>query len=99
MKKAVSTFVLTLAMFSFSTTAFTAPPKIEAECRVCHGANGISSMKIVPNLACQKELYLINSMMAYREGRRVDASMSAALGSLLDVDIQELAAYYSSLGC
>ena len=91
--------IISSISMSVSVAVNAAAPKIEQECRVCHGATGISSMSIVPNLACQQERYLINAMMAYREGRRVDASMSAAMGSMLDADIKELAAYYSHLGC
>ncbi len=91
-----------LAMLGLLTTSLAllaSPPKIEQECQACHGVGGNSQIKIVPNLACQKEQYLVNAMMAYREGRRVDASMSAVTGSMLDVDIKELAAYYSKTGC
>lgn len=88
-----------ISLLLASSAVMAAPPKTELECRACHGPGGVSQIKIVPSLACQKELYLINSMMAYREGRRIDASMSAAMGSMLDADIKELAAYYSKTGC
>lgn len=66
-------------------------------CAACHGANGISPQDIWPNLAGQKEGYLINQLKMFKDGRRVDPMMSAMSKGLSDEDIVNLAAFYSSL--
>jgi len=66
-------------------------------CIPCHGKNGISTYFYYPNLAGQKEAYLIRTMTEYRDGRRKDPIMSAMAQGLSDDDIANLAAYYSRL--
>ena len=68
-----------------------------AVCAACHGANGISSSEMWPNLAGQKAGYLVKQLQAYRDGTRKDPSMGAMAESLSDEDIGNLAAYYSQL--
>jgi YVTN family beta-propeller protein len=68
-------------------------------CTVCHGKNGISPSTAFPNLAGQKEAYLVKQLKDFREKRRVNPTMNAMAGTLSDRDISELAAYFSSLGC
>ncbi len=69
-----------------------------AACGACHGMNGISSNDIWPNLAGQKAGYLIAQMKAFRDGQRKNPMMSPMAAPLSDTDIDNLAAYYSSLG-
>jgi cytochrome c553 len=69
-----------------------------AACAACHGANGISSNDIWPNLAGQKAGYLMAQMKAFRDGQRKNPMMSPMAAPLSDTDIDNLAAYYSSLG-
>jgi len=66
-------------------------------CAACHGAEGISPSPIWPNLAGQKEQYLIKQMKDFRDGNRKDPMMAPMAASLSDEDIANLAAYYSSL--
>lgn len=66
-------------------------------CAACHGANGISNNDIWPNLAGQKYGYLVKQIKAFRDGDRVDPSMQPMVKPLTDTDIENLAAYYSSL--
>ncbi|MGB5261277.1 MAG: c-type cytochrome, partial [Gammaproteobacteria bacterium] len=47
-----------------------------ASCAGCHGANGISSNPMWPNLAGQQSGYLIKQMKAFRDGTRDDPMMS-----------------------
>ena len=68
-------------------------------CAACHGQNGISIAPTYPNLACQKEDYLISSLNAYRSGARQNPLMQPMAASLTDADIENLAAYYSELNC
>lgn len=68
-----------------------------AVCVACHGTDGISPNPQWPNLAGQKDQYLILSLKAYRDGDRQNALMSPIAQGLSDEDIENLAAYYASL--
>ena len=63
-----------------------------ANCRKCHGAHGISNDPMVPNLAGQEPVYLVNAIKAYRDHEReYEDNMPAKTGE----QIENLAAYYS----
>lgn len=68
-----------------------------ATCAGCHGANGISANPLWPNLAGQKDAYLIKQIKAFKDGTRKDPLMSPMAKPLTDADIANLAAYFSSL--
>ena len=68
-----------------------------ASCAGCHGANGISSNPMWPNLAGQQSGYLVKQMKAFRDGTRSDPMMSPMAKPLSDADIENIAAYFSSL--
>ncbi|MBY6195293.1 c-type cytochrome [Marinobacter hydrocarbonoclasticus] len=71
-----------------------------AVCAACHGQNGISQVPIYPNLAGQKEQYLVASLKAYKAGQRQGGQAPVMQGqatALSDADIANLAAYYASL--
>jgi cytochrome c553 len=67
-----------------------------AICASCHGADGISLSPLWPNLAGQKEQYLIKQIKAFRDGTRQDPMMAPMVAALSDDDIANLAAYYSA---
>jgi len=52
----------------------------------------------IPRLAGQREDYLVDTMIAYRDGKRTgaDTTMSEVLDGLSDADIRALAAYVAS---
>lgn len=66
-------------------------------CAACHGAAGISPNDLWPNLAGQKNTYLVKQIKAFRDGARVDAMMAPMVKTLTDADVENIAAYYSSL--
>jgi cytochrome c553 len=68
-----------------------------ATCAGCHGANGVSNNPMWPNLAGQQEGYLAKQIKAFRDGGRSDPMMGPMAKPLSDADIDNLAAYYSSL--
>jgi cytochrome c553 len=68
-------------------------------CVGCHGMNGASTNELYPNLAGQKEAYLVKALNAYRSGDRTDPTMKAMAGSLSDTDVENLAAFFSTQGC
>ncbi len=68
-------------------------------CIACHGQIGISVNPEWPNLAGQKDVYLMKQLKAFREGTRENPLMSPMAASLTDEDIENLAAYFSSQAC
>jgi cytochrome c553 len=50
-----------------------------------------------PNLAGQQAGYLAKQLQAFRNGSRTDPMMNPMAKPLSDADINNLAAYYSSL--
>ena len=66
-------------------------------CTVCHGTAGISVQPDAPNLAGQPALYLATQLRAYRSGKRSHEVMSLMAKPLSDQDIDDLAAWFSSL--
>ncbi|MCV6625575.1 MAG: cytochrome c [Cellvibrionaceae bacterium] len=68
-----------------------------AVCAACHGANGISAIPMYPNLAGQKEQYLLKQMKDFKAGTRPDPVMKGQAAMLSDADMANLAAYYASL--
>lgn len=68
-----------------------------ASCAGCHGAQGISSNPLWPNLAGQQAGYLVKQLTAFRDGSRTDPMMTPMAKPLTDEDIRNLAAWYNSL--
>lgn len=67
-----------------------------ATCAACHGAEGISAIPMYPNLAGQKEAYLVKQLKDFKSGARKDPVMSAMAMPLSDEDIANVAAFYAS---
>ena len=68
-----------------------------ATCNACHGANGISAVPTYPNLAGQKEAYLVKQMKAFKDGSRKDPTMNAMAKPLSDDDMANIAAHYAGM--
>ena len=82
---------------SASAGDIAAGKKKSLACAGCHGADGISVVPTYPNLAGQKEQYLILTLKGFRDGSRKNAIMNPMAKPLTDEDIENLAAFYSSL--
>lgn len=70
-------------------------------CVTCHGSDGKATLSMYPNLSGQNYEYLVNSLKAYKAGQRkgnTAALMAAPVATLSDQDMQDLAAFYSSIG-
>jgi cytochrome c553 len=96
-----SILIMLLAILFFASTPAVAGDaaagKVKsAMCASCHGVNGISMSPLWPNLAGQKEQYLIKQIKAFRDGTRQDPMMAPMVAALSDTDIENLAAYYSA---
>lgn len=88
------------ALVASATASAGDPEKGKARstvCVACHGVDGISPNPQWPNLAGQKEQYLIIAMKAYRDGDRNDPLMAPISAGLSDEEIADLAAYYAGL--
>ena len=62
-----------------------------ASCGACHGADGISPNTDWPNLAGQQADYLYQQLLLFRDGKRKNELMAAALlEGLTDEQVREL---------
>ena len=69
------------------------------DCAGCHGEAGISPNDTWPNLAGQNAAYLVRILTAYKSGDQKDVAMTPLAQGLGNVDIQNLATYYTGLSC
>jgi len=68
-----------------------------ALCAACHGADGISISTDIPNLAGQKVGYLAKAIRDFKSGTRKNPLMSTVVPLIADADIEDIAAFYSSI--
>lgn len=69
-------------------------------CTGCHGIpfyNNAYPTYSVPRLGGQNEAYLVAALKAYRSGERKHATMQAQATTLSDQDIEDIAAYFTTL--
>jgi len=71
--------------------------QLAGRCASCHGANGVSTNPVYPNLAGQKAPYLLKQMRDFQSGKRADPVMSAMLKGMTEADMDALANYYSNM--
>ncbi|HEY6940879.1 c-type cytochrome [Dokdonella sp.] len=70
-----------------------------AACAACHGAHGegMQGAEYVPHLAGKPAGYLFEQLAGFRDGRRVNASMTWLVQFADDAWLHEIAAYYAAL--
>ena len=84
------------------------PPQVPADldagrifagdnCAGCHGSNGRGIAPGIPHLAGQADRYLVDSLLAYREGLRSHAALRDIASDMSDIEIRDVAGFYSSL--
>lgn len=93
------TALASIASFSLVNAAGDAAAGKEkaATCAACHGADGVSTQEIFPNLKGQKAAYLVIALKAYKSGDRKNGIMNGMAAGLSDADIENVAAYFSGL--
>jgi cytochrome c553 len=69
---------------------------LSTQCSTCHGIEGMSNSEQFPNIAGQKEAYLISTLEQYKSGERTNGTMAAIVGPLNTQNIKDLAAYFAS---
>jgi cytochrome c553 len=70
-------------------------------CSGCHGIPGYNNVYPtykVPKIGGQNYLYLVSALKAYRDGERDHPTMELQANSLSDSDIEDVSAYFASLG-
>jgi cytochrome c553 len=105
MIRSVLTVVLVAGFACFASTAFAKgdPAKGRLEVYSCHGCHGIQGYESVypeyhvPRIAGQNEQYIIDALNEYKSGARKYATMDAQASSLTEQQIEDIAAYLSSL--
>ncbi len=70
--------------------------KKAAACAGCHGAKGISTNFIYPNIAGQQAAYIATQLRAFKKGTRTDAMMQPFVAQLSADDIDNLAAFFAA---
>lgn len=91
------------AVLAFASTQALASGNIEngkqkaASCFACHGADGNAVDPQYPRLAGQYNLYLQQALHEYKDGQRNNPIMKGMVATLSDQDIEDVAAYFSSL--
>jgi cytochrome c553 len=96
----------TAPLFAGLTLAFAAAPlaaadaarggRLAVECQACHGPDGNSPSPLFPRLAGQHAEYLVIAMQSYRDGRRTDPIMRAAIQNVQEADLADLAEWFAT---
>jgi cytochrome c553 len=99
--KAERQFLLALAsvfLVSHLTSALADPAALEkaSQCTVCHGTQGQGAPGGVPRLAGQNADYMNHALSMFKAGTRVSAIMQPIARNLSDLEIRQLADYFSS---
>lgn len=66
-------------------------------CQACHGLDGLSKVPDAPNIGGQVEGYLVAQLQAFKSGARKSEAMTLIAAALSERDIDNLAAYFSSI--
>ncbi len=69
----------------------------ERTCKACHGLDGKGVAPAIPNLAAQRERYLLASLQEYKEAKRHHAALKSMADKMSGADIINVVAYYASL--
>ena len=105
MIRSVLSVVLVAAFACFASTAFAKgdPAKGKLEVYSCHGCHGVTGyMSVypeyhVPCITGQNAQYIIDALKEYKSGARKFPTMNAQANSLSEDQIENIAAYLSSL--
>ena len=101
--KHVATLISFGAVLAFASTTLLANGNIDngkqkaTTCFACHGVDGNSIDPQYPRLAGQYNKYLQFALHEYKDGQRSNPIMKGMAATLSDQDIEDIAAYFSSL--
>jgi cytochrome c553 len=96
------TLLIAASLMVFAITAAQAagdPAAGKAKSAMCAGCHGPNGQGVAPNppLAGKSDAQLVAALDAYKSGQRPNPQMKAVTAGLSEQDVQNLAAYYSSL--
>jgi cytochrome c553 len=66
-------------------------------CATCHGSDGMSVATNIPNLAGQHYAYLIQQLIAYKDGTRKNGVMTEMVRPMPLAELRNVAAYFSTI--
>lgn len=69
--------------------------KVAEQCVSCHGARGISSGPLWPNLNGQKAEYMVRQLKEFKSGARKDPMMALIVQSMTEQDMRDVSLYFS----
>ncbi len=67
------------------------------QCAACHGLDGKGIAPGIPNLAGQRDSYLLAALNEYKQGLRIHAALTTMAERLSKADEENVVAYYASL--
>ena len=70
-------------------------PAVVSQCMACHGPGGLSEYDDWPNLAGQKQAYVLQQLKDFKSGARQHPMMAPAIAVLTESDFKTLADYFS----
>ena len=82
---------------SMATGSIAAGKQKGTTCFACHGVDGNAVDPQYPRLAGQYNDYLQQALHEYKDGQRNNPIMKGMVATLSDQDIEDIAAYFSSL--
>jgi cytochrome c553 len=69
----------------------------ERDCKACHGLDGKGAAPGIPNVAAQRDRYLLASLKEYTEAKRVHAALIDMTANMSEADMRNVVAYYAGL--
>lgn len=97
MNKAITIIIAAIIALPVSAADLENGRSLSRKCSGCHGKLGIARDPEVPHLASQSARYIKKSITDFQKGERQDRRMSLIVTNLSEKDINDLAAWYSSL--
>jgi cytochrome c553 len=73
-----------------------APDVLAQKCNRCHGEDGKKPDADKPRIAGQRQAYLVNALLAYKNKQRINSMMNNMVAELSRVEIEAISAYYAS---
>jgi len=91
--------VVTASAVTLSAFALAADPStalLSSTCYGCHGTDGSSRGPSMPSIAGMDATYFVESMQAFREGKRAATVMTRIAKGYTDEEIKAMAQYFST---
>ena len=71
--------------------------KVQSQCAVCHGVDGIAKNPEAPHLAGEQAAYIVKQLKAFKTGARKHDQMSIIAEGLSDEDMADIGAWYAKI--